>query len=67
MSLIEKAEKADTIERSTLLWSKDNSWRDKYLPVNKENREELDQIGAARRRQQALEREVGGMRAPMIP
>ena len=67
MSLIEKAEKADTIERSTLLWSKDNSWRDKYLPVNKENKEELEQLGAARRRQQALEREDGGKRAPMIP
>ena len=67
MSLIEKAEKADTVERSPLLWSEDNSWRDKYLPVTKENREELEQLGAARRRQQALKREDEGKRAPMIP
>ena len=53
MSLIEKAEKADTVERSPLPWSEDNSWRDKYLPVNKENNKELEQLGAARRRQQA--------------
>ena len=67
MSLLEKAEKADTVQRSPLLWSEDNSWRDKYLPVNKENREELEQLGAARRRQQALKREDEGKRAPMIP
>ena len=67
MSLIEKAEKADTVERSPLLWSEDNSWRDKYLPVNKENKKELEQLGAARRQQQAQERENGGKRSPMIP
>jgi len=67
ISLIEKAEKADTVERSPLPWSEDNSWRDKYLPVNKENNKELEQLGAARRQQQAQERENGVKRSPMIP
>ena len=67
MSLLEKAETADTVERSPLFWSEDNGWRDEYLPVNKDNKEGLEQLGAARRRQQALEREDGEKRAPMIP
>ena len=66
VSLLEEAEKANTINRSPCSWPEENSWRDEYLHVNEGNREQLAQLGEDRRRQQAQEKSLGEKRASMI-
>ena len=66
VSLIEEAEETNTYRRSTCVWSEENNWRDEYLHINEGNREELAQLGEARRLQQAQEKSLGEKRASMI-
>ena len=66
IALLEKAFEANTIWRSTCIWSEENSWRDEYLHVNEGNRVELARLGEARRRQQMREKSISKKRAPMI-
>ena len=66
ITLLEEAFEANTIRRSTCIWSEANSWRDEYLHVNEDNRAELARLGEARRRQQIQEKSIGKKRAPMI-
>ena len=66
VSLLEEAEEANTICRSSCSWSEENNWRDEYLQINEGNRERLAQLGEDRRRQQAQEKSIGGKRASMI-
>jgi len=65
-TLLEEAFEANTIWRSTCIWSEENSWRDEYLHVNANNRVELAKLGEDRRRQQIQEKSIGKKRAPMI-
>ena len=66
IALMEEAFEANTIWRSTCIWSEENSWRDEYLHVNEGNRVELARLGEARRHQQIQEKTLGKKRAPMI-
>ena len=66
IALLKKAFEANTIWRSTCIWSEENSWRDEYLHVNESNRVELARLGEARRRQQMCEKSISKKRAPMI-
>ena len=67
IALFRSAYEANTTERTTYIWSEDNSWRDGYSKVDKSNREELAQRGEARRRLQAEEKAAGLERSAMIP
>ena len=66
LSLLEEAHEANTYRRSPCIWSEENHWRDEYLHINEGNREELAQLGKARRHQQAQEKSHGKKRASMI-
>ena len=67
IALFRSSSETNTTERTTYIWSKDNSWRDDYSKVDKSNREELAQRGEARRRLQAEEKVAGLERSAMIP
>ncbi|MDG2250161.1 MAG: hypothetical protein P8N11_04900 [Gammaproteobacteria bacterium] len=67
IALFRSAYEANTTERTTYIWSEDNSWRDGYSKVDKSNREELAQRGEARRRLQDEEKVAGLERSAMIP
>ena len=67
IALFRSAYEANTTERTTYIWSEDNSWRDGYSKVDKSNREELAQRGEARRRLQTEEKAAGLERSAMIP
>jgi hypothetical protein len=67
IALFRSASEANTTERTTYIWSEDNSWRDGYSKVDKSNREELAQRGEARRRLQTEEKAAGLERSAMIP
>ena len=67
IAMFRSASEANTTERTTYIWSEDNSWRDGYSKVDKSNREELAQRGEARRRLQTEEKAAGLERSAMIP
>ena len=67
IALFRSSSETNITERTTYIWSKDNSWRDDYSKVDKSNREELAQRGEARRRLQAEEKVAGLERSAMIP
>ena len=67
IALFRSSSETNTTERTTYIWSEDNSWRDGYSKVDKSNREELAQRGKARRRLQAEEKVAGLERSAMIP
>jgi hypothetical protein len=67
IALFRSSSETNTTERTTYIWSEDNSWRDGYSKVDKSNREELAQRGEARRRLQAEEKVAGLERSAMIP
>lgn len=66
ITLLESAEKANTTKRSAFVWSEDDTWRDNYAQITDANRKELAHRGETRRKQQALEKNAGAKRAPMI-
>jgi len=66
LTLLESAEKGNTTKRSTFVWSGDDTWRDSYAEITDANKKELARRGETRRKQQALEKNAGAKRAPMI-
>lgn len=65
LALIEQAEQARAIKRSSFSW-KDDIWRKDYALIDDSNREELRQRGERRRQQQASDKAAGKSRAAMI-
>ena len=65
LTLIEKAERARTTQRTSYRW-KDDAWRKDYALIDDSNREELRLRGERRRQQQLDDKAAGKSRAAMI-
>ena len=58
IDLLESAPGPGTVVRTSYRWSDDESWRQRYMEVRPENRDELAAKGEARRAQRAQVRNV---------
>ena len=62
IELLERAERAGTTERTPFRWSDDESWRDRYMEVRREDRAELARRGEERRARRLREKAEGKTR-----
>ena len=62
IDLLEGAERPRTTERTPFRWSDDESWRDRYMEVRREDLAELARRGEARRARRLREKADGKTR-----
>ena len=62
IDLLEHAEQPRTTERTPFRWSDDESWRDRYMEVRREDLAELARRGEARRARRLHEKADGKTR-----